>query len=749
MKNLFLFLFLFFTSIFLNVSFGQETEVNYADKSYYLVDSLDLFQLGEADLSLLDSCLKEYHKKPKTVNQIKALNGICNEMINNQWTKYQFFQYDLINKKLETDPELLFLNFLQKSLCNALNNIGFIKVNDGNSKLAVEYFNKSLKLSDELGIKDSKANILNSLGGIYMSQGNIELAIFNYTKALKIYERNRNDRGKAIVYNNIGDIYRIQKKYLLALEYYNKSLRITDVNNKLGVASLFNNIGYIHLYLSNSDSSLLYFEKSLKLRLELKDQHGIATTYNNMGSIFRNQNNFNKANIYLGKGLQLSKEIKDKELISISYNNIAKLKFKQGLFQQSKDYSLKGLKIAREIGFIDDIKLSANLLTQIAQKQCNYKEAFEMYQLEIQMRDSITNEKNYKAVIQQQANYEYEKKKAEDSIVNAQAKKIQLALLEAEKAKNEKKELALATEKKQKWYLYIGLGLLALFSGFMYNRFKFIKKQRSLIKEQKKEVEKSHKEIEASHKEITDSINYAERIQRSFLATKETLDENLKDYFVYFNPKEAVSGDFYWSTKLDNNNFAFTVADSTGHGVPGAIMSLLNITSLEKAVETETEPHYVLNKTREIIIKRLKKDGSEQGGKDGMDCSLMVLNKEKTELTFASANNPVIIIRNNELLEYKGDKMPVGKHNKENESFTLQKVHLQKGDVIYALTDGFQDQFGGPKGKKYMIKNLKNKFIEIANSPMTEQREILSEEFNNWKSELEQIDDVCIIGIRV
>jgi serine phosphatase RsbU (regulator of sigma subunit) len=286
-----------------------------------------------------------------------------------------------------------------------------------------------------------------------------------------------------------------------------------------------------------------------------------------------------------------------------------------------------------------------------------------------------------------------------------------------------------------------------------------------IIQEQKISLNQKAVEIADKHKEITDSIHYASRIQRSFLATKQMLDENLNDYFVFFQPKDVVSGDFYWSSILKNGNFAFCCADSTGHGVPGAIMSILNISSLEKAIETATEPHLILNKTRELIIERLKKDGSPEGGKDGMDCSLLVLNHDKTELSFASANNPVFIVRSvtssgspeaavsrsetHELLEFRPDKMPVGKHDKDQEPFTLQTISLQKGDVIYTLTDGFPDQFGGEKGKKYMIKNLKNLLLSISHLPMNEQEERLFEEFTRWKGENEQIDDVCIIGVRV
>ncbi len=263
------------------------------------------------------------------------------------------------------------------------------------------------------------------------------------------------------------------------------------------------------------------------------------------------------------------------------------------------------------------------------------------------------------------------------------------------------------------------------------------------------EVVRQRQIVEEKHKEITDSINYAERIQRSFLATREILDENLRDYFVFFKPKDIVSGDFYFAHKLNNDNFLLATADSTGHGVPGAIMSLLNITSLEKAIENQVQPSDILNTTRKIIIDRLKNDGSDEGGKDGMDCSIICFDFKNRSIIVSAANNPVWIVRGLETIEIKPDKMPVGKHDKQDLSFTQQKIDIQKGDVIYTLTDGFSDQFGGSLGKKFMSKKLRELLAKNANLPMDEQKTILESTFNSWVGDLEQIDDVTLIGIRV
>lgn len=269
------------------------------------------------------------------------------------------------------------------------------------------------------------------------------------------------------------------------------------------------------------------------------------------------------------------------------------------------------------------------------------------------------------------------------------------------------------------------------------------------VKDRTAEVVQQKEIIEEKHKEITDSINYAERIQRSFLATKDALDQNLKDYFVFFQPKDVVSGDFYWASELENGDFIYVTADSTGHGVPGAIMSILNISSLEKSIETKFTPSEILNETRRIIIDRLKKDGSAEGGKDGMDASLVLLNKERTKLTYSAANNPVWIQRNKEIIELNPDKMPVGKHDKDQIPFSQHEFILQKGDIIYTLTDGMPDQFGGAKGKKYKYTKLKETLLSITELSMAQQMKKMHEEFNNWKGDLDQVDDVCVFGVRV
>jgi len=312
------------------------------------------------------------------------------------------------------------------------------------------------------------------------------------------------------------------------------------------------------------------------------------------------------------------------------------------------------------------------------------------------------------------------------------------------------------------WFITFCIFLLILIIYFMFRirtnqlRSRQIELEK-IVERRTKELAKKHAEseknrllVEEKNKEINDSINYAERIQRSFLASEELLNANLNEYFVFFQPKEVVSGDFYWASKLNNGNFAIVNADSTGHGVPGAIISILNISAIEEAVkEGSTTPHEIFNKTRKFIIERLKKDGSSEGGKDGMDASIICFDFENSKFSYTAAQNPIWVIRNGKLTEIKPEKMPLGKHDKDKIPFVGGEFEIQQGDQIYTLTDGFQDQFGGPKGKKFMVKKMREYVLSISHLPMEEQHQNIKEVFSNWKGDIEQVDDVCMIGIKI
>jgi len=315
---------------------------------------------------------------------------------------------------------------------------------------------------------------------------------------------------------------------------------------------------------------------------------------------------------------------------------------------------------------------------------------------------------------------------------------------------------------KTLWFiLSIILAVIVTFVYIIKSREKTLQKKQEvlekIVEERTQEVVAKAKEVnhqkelvEEKQKEIVDSIIYAQRIQNAILASKTLLNKCLKNYFIYFNPKDIVSGDFYWATSV-GNKFYFIVADSTGHGVPGAFMSLLNISFLNEAINEKLieKPGDILNYVRQRLIQSLAEDGSAEGGKDGMDCSLLCLHLETNLLEYACAHNSIILIRNNQLIELKSDRMPVGKSPKESTPFTNHEIYLENNDVIYIVTDGYADQFGGETGKKMKSKNLKNYLLEISSTAISEQHVKLKTGFEKWKGDLEQIDDVTIVGIKI
>lgn len=690
---------------------------------------------------------------------------------------------------------------------DSYNQFGIFYNSLGNNTKALEFYEKSISIYGEIGNKKGLAEALNNIGLFFKNNGNIIKALDCYGKSLRLKEELNDIEGEAVCLNNMGQIYKLQGDNIKAIAYLKKSLKIYEkVKNKKGTAYLLNNIGLIYMQKKEYSSALDNFNKSAIIFKEIQSKKGLAACFNNIGSVYKNQDSINSALNYSLKSLMLNKELDDKKGLANSFQGISSIYFQEAQLSISKNksneilniaarYADSSLFISKQKGYILEIINAESILAKIDSAKGDYRSAYLHYQKFITYRDSINSEAARKASQNSQLKYEYEKKAITDSInylKETEIKNAEFILLEKEKSieienlnqlklideltiknkngeiikknietknnqqqiKGLEKEKILSDEniKQQKFIqklILSSLALLLVFSGFIFMGFRKTRKANKIIAQQKNEVEKQKHLVEEKHKEITDSINYAERIQRSFLATKEILDENLNDYFVLFKPKDVVSGDFYWASILNNGNFALVTADSTGHGVPGAIMSLLNITSLEKAVEHINNPNEILNHTRTTIITRLKKDGSEHGGKDGMDASLIVFDFKQKQLHIAAANNPVWIVRENTLIEIKPDKMPIGKHDKDSTNFTQQTIDLQTDDVIYSITDGYPDQFGGEKGKKFMSKNLKELLLANSHLPMDEQKILLDTTFKNWVGDLEQVDDVTVIGIRV
>ena len=306
------------------------------------------------------------------------------------------------------------------------------------------------------------------------------------------------------------------------------------------------------------------------------------------------------------------------------------------------------------------------------------------------------------------------------------------------------------TFKKDGKQLWIQTTLTPIFdTNNRLNKFIAIDSDITKIKKAESEIIKHRDELHIKNKQITDSISYAQRIQSAILPSEKILQKNIADYFVLFKPRDVVSGDFYWWTEI-NDHTIITAADCTGHGVPGALMSMLGVTFLQEIVSKDaiTSPELILNRLRQEIINALKQKGQKDGQKDGMDMAIISINNKTNVLQYSGAYNPLFIIRNDELKILPANKMPVSIFLKMKD-FTMQEIQLQKNDKLYMFSDGYSDQFGGMHRKKFLIKNFKKLLLQISNKNMAEQKELLNNNLVKWMNNEEQVDDIVVIGIKI
>ncbi len=335
-----------------------------------------------------------------------------------------------------------------------------------------------------------------------------------------------------------------------------------------------------------------------------------------------------------------------------------------------------------------------------------------------------------------------------DEIMALRNEKAYLELLESknelQNVKLNQKQLELEKQVSERNTLIVGLVMVLLLSIISIIGFLQTRKAKNEIAQQKKLVD-------IKNAKITDSIKYAKYIQDAILPSHKLVKEYIAESFILYKPKDIVSGDFYWMENI-NQKTIFAAVDCTGHGVPGAIMSMVGHNGLNKAVHGHNfiKPSDILDSLNKTVNDTLSRNHNENQVKDGMDIALCMLDLKNMKLQYSGAHNPLFFVRNNELTVIKADKHPIGSYlNGELKRFKNHEIELQRGDSFYIFSDGYPDQFGGTPKKKYMIKNFKKLLLSINDKHMEEQRELLDQEFMNWKGEINQTDDVCVIGVRV
>ncbi|TSJ42083.1 tetratricopeptide repeat protein [Fluviicola chungangensis] len=582
------------------------------------------------------------------------------------------------------------------------------------------YADQLYAMAGKMHSRKYQAAAWNVQGASYSLRGDNTRAITYFTRSLKIMESLKDQKGIASCLNNIGVIYNEQGKYRKAGEYYQRALIINKQRgDSSSIALSYSNLGNIYRYRKNYSKAIDYHQKSIAIYQSLRDDYSLGMSFHFIGVTYFDMGDYQKALEFNEKSIPYYEKSENLLGLPEVLNILGKIYDKKGDLQKAIQYNKEALELAKKVDAAAAMRESSLSLYEDYKKLGKFRDALEMHELYIRMRDKVTNEESQQELIRQELSYEFEKQQAIDK-------------------KEHEKRLAV-----QKVILFSVIGgslLVLVFAVIVINRLRITRKQKAIIERQKDLVEEKQKEI-------LDSITYAKRLQDAILPPIDIFKDHFPESFILYKPKDIVAGDFYWMEKT-GNLILVAVADCTGHGVPGALVSVVCSTALNRAVMEFglTAPGKILDKTREIVLETFAK--SPKDVKDGMDISLASINTKTLEIEWAGANNPLWYVSNEELHVITADKQPIGS-SFDPQPFKTHQLQLQKGDLVFLFTDGYADQFGGEKGKKFKYTPLKELLLKNAPLPMSSQEARLESTFENWKSGIEQVDDVCIMGIRV
>lgn len=673
-----------------------------------------------------EDSLKQLLKNTQGIEKAKVLNALSTFYLRQDPKQFIIYNKEALqlcgDSLSETKVEAIadFANYLR------------IK---GKTKEAKTKLFSVIKEVNASGRKNMLADAFSALSLTYKRESLYDSALYYSIEAEKIF-RNRNDMpGLTSQLSNAAGIYVEMEDFDKAGKYYNEALEIATKNNlKHARISGLIGIGIFNGSKGLMDSAIYYFKRGSAEALEAKDFDLVSTAYSNLGTAYGLLQKPEISLQYYLKNYRLKKAIDSKVDMVQSMCEVGTAYCGLKKYDSALYYIDEGLATANSINSPAMLSYVYETYVFYYRQKGDFKAAFEYYEKKTKTDKKMFTEQKQNSLSELETLYEMDKKEQELKLRDEQILRD---------------DIKLKQQKTVNISIIIGLILVVLVAALIYRNLQQSKKKNIIISEQKNQVEKQKVVIEEKQKEIVDSINYAKRIQKALLASTKMLEQNLNEHFVLYLPKDIVSGDFYWASKTKDGKFLLATADSTGHGVPGAMMSMLNIACLNEAVNERglTNAGAILDYCREKIIRSLSEDGSIEGGSDGMDVSVIIFDKDR--INYASANSSIFVAQNNSIKELEFDRMPVGRHSRQNTPFTEYSFEIKKGDVIYTLTDGFADQFGGENGKKFMKKQIREKLAQAQSLAMGDQNKLMENTFTTWKGNLEQIDDVTLIGIKI
>jgi serine phosphatase RsbU (regulator of sigma subunit) len=607
--------------------------------------------------------------------------------------------------------------------------------NDSEKALEVALEFKDLNWPADEQYSRNALQALNLVGIAYMDLNQNDSALFYFQRLLEIATKNHDSLFISKSYNNIGALNANLGNFEAAIKYIQKSAVIDEATgDKEGALVSYVNIGSIFIMLDANDSARYFLTKGLNVAKDNKDHAMVATCYLNLGVFEYKLENYDQAQTNLFGGLEHAEAIKNYDLLSRIYHNLALISLAQKDYHSGLTYDLSALIAAEKSGLLVNLVSAEIGLARSYEKLGRYQEALEHYKKHTVFKDSLSGLENEGVFIEMQEKFKSEEAYRENEILT-QKNKIQ----NLEIAKNAEE---IQNSRIVIFSSIVGLALLVILALTLYNR--NVIKQRANQK-----LQDAYAIIHEKNVDILASIDYASKIQEALLPTKEN-EKLFKDSFFLLRPKDIVSGDFLWYAEVEGKKI-IAVVDCTGHGVPGAFMSMIGNTFLHQIVNEReiTKPSEILTELRRNVIRALNQKGDGVNRKDGMDMAICAYNASTGVLEFAGANNPLFVVKDGATDEIKGDKQPVGYFEGLEKPFTSHSLEVSKGDCVYLFSDGYADQFGGPKGKKFKYKPLKDLIFANVQKPMATQKTILIDSFDEWKGSLEQVDDVCVVGFRI
>lgn len=670
----------------------------------------------------------------KTDSLIKLLNTPQHDTVKFQVLTKLVKAFKRINVNKGYEYSLKLLNLAEKMddrhKADAYYYQGLLLLAQGKYDTAIKWCEKSVVIYKALDRQKDISQTYNQIASAYLEIPDLVKSVYYYQQSLAIKERTGDEEGASNTYGNLGNAYNQMGNSEKAIEYFDKSAAIKKkLNDEYGYAIALCNKSSVLNRLDRYEETLKILKEAYVIADKVNDAPLKSAILGNLGETYQFMNDLPNAEKNSLECLNIRLQLADSNDICYSYISLANIYAAQEKYRKAVACALKAKVIAETNNWMSSRYDAYYTLARSYYELGDFKQSADYSFLMKNVNDTLYTEENSESVNKMEAIYQTEKKDAE-------------LKLNSEKMKNQQLEIDRQNVLKIVFAIALVLSLLVIF--FVFRGYQQKKKANEIISAQKHMLEEKNKEV-------TDSIFYARRIQRALLTSETYMKKFIPECFVFYKPKDIVSGDFYWSL-CRNDLFMLMTADCTGHGVPGAFMSLMGINMLNEitAERNISTPDQVLNNLRSDLIKALNPEDAEEESKDGMDAVFCTLNLKTLELQLACANNPVWIVRNGQLAEtIPADKIPIGKSPKEDVPYTLHTYQLLKGDIVYSFTDGYADQFGGPKGKKFKYKQLQELLLNNSHSNMDQQKKILEKTIMDWKGDIEQLDDILVIGIKV